>query len=391
MVDHIVKPIDPQRDVRDDRRWVGGLAASAPPARAGTARPTPLPQVEGLDAEQGCRRAGGNRALYSTCCASSPSATATAPARIAARWLAGPYKTAERIAHTVGRGRHRSAGCARTAAARRSSGRSARGRRRQACRARSRRPRAGGRALRGALAQAAPAPRRSPWTRASRKRERARLAELLAAADGDAVDHFERAAPALRAAPRRERFNALSRAVSPTTSRPACAPRRRHGRSGVALRRTQRTERPGTAQKPLVLIVDDTPENITLLNGLLRERYRTPHRHQRRARASRRRRSSAARHRAARRDDAGHGRLRGLPAPEGDAATRDIPVIFLTAKSEVEDEQQGFDAGAVDYITKPISPPIVLARVHTHLTLKAERERAERLLLNVLPARSPNG
>jgi class 3 adenylate cyclase len=42
--------------------------------------------------------------------------------------------------------------------------------------------------------------------------------------------------------------------------------------------------------------------------------------------------------------------------------------------------------GAVDYITKPISPPIVLARVHTHLTLKAERERAETLLLNVLPA-----
>jgi class 3 adenylate cyclase len=61
-------------------------------------------------------------------------------------------------------------------------------------------------------------------------------------------------------------------------------------------------------------------------------------------------------------------------------------VVFLTAKSEVEDEQRGFDAGAVDYITKPISPPIVLARVHTHLTLKAEHERAEKLLLNVLPA-----
>jgi putative two-component system response regulator len=54
-----------------------------------------------------------------------------------------------------------------------------------------------------------------------------------------------------------------------------------------------------------------------------------------------------------------------------DASTREIPVIFLTAKSEVEDEQRGFDLGAVDYIAKPISPPIVLARVKTHLTLKA--------------------
>jgi putative two-component system response regulator len=56
---------------------------------------------------------------------------------------------------------------------------------------------------------------------------------------------------------------------------------------------------------------------------------------------------------------------------KADAATRHIPVIFLTAKAEVEDEQKGFDVGAVDYITKPISPPIVLARVATQLTLKA--------------------
>src|SRR4030042_2498030 len=50
--------------------------------------------------------------------------------------------------------------------------------------------------------------------------------------------------------------------------------------------------------------------------------------------------------------------------------TRDIPVVFLTAKAEVEDEMKGFELGAVDYITKPISPPVVLARVQTHLRLK---------------------
>jgi len=55
-------------------------------------------------------------------------------------------------------------------------------------------------------------------------------------------------------------------------------------------------------------------------------------------------------------------------------ATRDIPVIFLTAKSETSDEQMGFELGAVDYITKPISPPIVLARVKTNLQLKASSD-----------------
>lgn len=50
--------------------------------------------------------------------------------------------------------------------------------------------------------------------------------------------------------------------------------------------------------------------------------------------------------------------------------TSEIPVIFLTAKTELEDEKYGLELGAVDYIGKPISPPILLARVKTHLHLK---------------------
>ena len=50
---------------------------------------------------------------------------------------------------------------------------------------------------------------------------------------------------------------------------------------------------------------------------------------------------------------------------------QNIPVVFLTAKSSVEDEKLGFDLGANDYITKPISPPILLARVKTQLENKA--------------------
>lgn len=69
------------------------------------------------------------------------------------------------------------------------------------------------------------------------------------------------------------------------------------------------------------------------------------------------------------------------------ALTRKIPVIFVTAMTDIENEARGFEVGAVDYITKPVSPPIVLARVATHLALYDQnrvleekvRERTEEL------------
>ena len=57
--------------------------------------------------------------------------------------------------------------------------------------------------------------------------------------------------------------------------------------------------------------------------------------------------------------------------------TADIPVIFLTVKGDVEDEIKGFEVGAVDYITKPMSAPIVLSRVKTHLSLTKARKLLE--------------
>jgi putative two-component system response regulator len=61
-------------------------------------------------------------------------------------------------------------------------------------------------------------------------------------------------------------------------------------------------------------------------------------------------------------------------------ATAAIPVIFVTALTDTDDELEGFAAGAVDYITKPVSPPIVRARVRTHLSLVSmEALRASRL------------
>ncbi|MCB1851876.1 MAG: two-component system response regulator [Gammaproteobacteria bacterium] len=60
---------------------------------------------------------------------------------------------------------------------------------------------------------------------------------------------------------------------------------------------------------------------------------------------------------------------------KGNPHTRDIPVIFLTIKSEVSDEVRGFNLGASDYITKPMSPPIVSARVSTHLALHRAQQQ----------------
>lgn len=122
--------------------------------------------------------------------------------------------------------------------------------------------------------------------------------------------------------------------------------------------------------KPTVLVVDDTPDNLTLMSELLMDRYRV-----RVANSGERALKIAAS------DDVPDLILLDIMMPgmdgyevcarlKAEAATRDIPVIFLTAKVTVEDEERGLALGAVDYITKPISPPIVLARVATQLALK---------------------
>jgi sigma-B regulation protein RsbU (phosphoserine phosphatase) len=86
-----------------------------------------------------------------------------------------------------------------------------------------------------------------------------------------------------------------------------------------------------------------------------------------------------------------------------DTETRDVPVIFLTGQTEIEDETRGFDVGAVDYIHKPFSAPVVKARVQTHLALRGmrqqlalqllamqkEMETARQIQLSILPDEIP--
>ncbi|MBF0151797.1 MAG: two-component system response regulator [Magnetococcales bacterium] len=129
---------------------------------------------------------------------------------------------------------------------------------------------------------------------------------------------------------------------------------------------------PDTQKK--ILIVDDTPENLDILKEILSPYYRV--------------------------QIATNGRLAlriafspnppdlilldvMMPVMDGyevchhlkeNEKTREIPVLFVTAKSEVEDEIKGFSLGAADYLVKPISPPIVLARVRTHLAMHDQRQ-----------------
>ena len=121
--------------------------------------------------------------------------------------------------------------------------------------------------------------------------------------------------------------------------------------------------------KQVILVVDDTALNLALVTDLLKGSYKIKV-------ATNGERALAIA--AASPPDLilldvmmpvmdGYETCRRLKADE---RLRDIPVIFLTAKSKVEDEEFGFSLGAVDYIAKPISPPLLIARVKTHLALK---------------------
>ncbi|WP_018693316.1 GGDEF domain-containing response regulator [Algicola sagamiensis] len=135
-------------------------------------------------------------------------------------------------------------------------------------------------------------------------------------------------------------------------------------------------------EPPVVLIVDDSSSNIQIIAGCLKEDY-----HIRIA-------TSGEKCLELVHDDPqpdivlldiempnmnGHETCEQLKA---DKFTENIPVIFITCKDSEEDEAHGFLLGGVDYITKPISPAVVKARVNTHLTLKYQRDKLEHLAMH---------
>ncbi|MES2682386.1 MAG: two-component system response regulator [Pseudomonadota bacterium] len=134
-------------------------------------------------------------------------------------------------------------------------------------------------------------------------------------------------------------------------------------------------------QMQTILVVDDAPENIDVLSGILRGEYKV--------RAAINGEKALA---IAMSDKPPDLVLLDIMMPgmsgyevcqrlKAHLPTRHIPVIFCTAMGEVENEQRGFEVGCVDYITKPVSPPLVLARVKTHLALHHQNRVLEGMVL----------
>lgn len=129
----------------------------------------------------------------------------------------------------------------------------------------------------------------------------------------------------------------------------------------------------GMATRQTILIVDDTPENIEVMARALGDDYRI------RFATS----GVAALNLVQEEQPAlilldlmmpGMDGYEVLERLKEDGLTRDIPVIFVTARNDMESETHALEAGGVDFITKPVNPAVVRARIKTHLTLQAQKD-----------------
>jgi putative two-component system response regulator len=131
------------------------------------------------------------------------------------------------------------------------------------------------------------------------------------------------------------------------------------------------TGEPSFSDRPTILVVDDTSDNLTLISSLLKDIYRV--------KVANNGEKALRFIQGGSQPDlilldimmpglSGYDVIKELKA---NPQTREIPVIFLTAMTDSAEEKKGLELGAADYITKPVSPPIVLARVKTQLQNKA--------------------
>ena len=134
-------------------------------------------------------------------------------------------------------------------------------------------------------------------------------------------------------------------------------------------------------EQPVILLVDDVAANIQLLANFLNDKYRI------KVATDGKRTLQLAKS-----DPIPDLILLDIEMPgmdgyevcrqlKSDALTATIPIIFVTAKDADDDEELGLELGAIDYITKPLRPAIVLARVNTQIILKQQRDQLEKMAL----------
>jgi diguanylate cyclase (GGDEF)-like protein len=133
--------------------------------------------------------------------------------------------------------------------------------------------------------------------------------------------------------------------------------------------------------RPLILIVDDTPANIDVLVHLLQPTYRIMV-------ATSGQKALNALQQSNKPDlillDIIMPEMNGYEVCQkikDDSSIKEIPIIFVTARSALDDEERGFNLGAVDYITKPFQKSIVLARIGVHIRLKLKSEYLEQVVM----------
>jgi len=319
MVDFITKPIEPDDLWRALLRWIpsrgeaeGARAPEASESRSGLVGSAVL-QIPGLDVAQGLRRAIGNIPLYLSLLRRFVTGQRSMGDEIQALVQGQDWSSAEMVAHTL-------KGVAGNIGAH--SLQAQAGRLEEALREPARRSDAA--ALAQVLAR--------------------QLAELIVGIEAQ-LSPQPLAAPVAAAAP------------GPAPAAQATTPASAAGLDA-------------STERPVVLVVDDTPENLSLMSAVLKDHYKV---------------------RVASKGERALQIAQASPAPDiilldvmmpemdgyevcrrlkQDPRSAHIPVLFLTAKTDIESESAGFKVGGVDYIAKPISPPVVLARVQAQLQLK---------------------
>jgi PAS domain S-box-containing protein len=392
MSDHVSKPIDPDALFAALRRWANPWQVRAAGEEDRPVKPANdliVPEIDGVDVTSGLRRVAGNKRLYRDLLAQFVSKQAEVNSQILAAIDSGDNKLAERIVHAV-RGVTGNIGLGNVFTAAEKLERAIREVDsavpmlvEEFTEVASRQVQAIQNAMGDFMPGQSAGPERSrAFDEQAALAAVAQLWALLEASDGDAAEAFLAVERILAGTVDKLRLDTLNAAISEFDFDGARMKldEIRKQFIGVRIGADNVTD---AEQEKLVLIVDDAPANLQMVRSILKDDFKI-----------RVATSGAKALDLVKAEPHPDLILLDVMMPEMDgyevcrtlkatSEAKDIPVIFLTGKTDAEDETKGFKVGAVDYIHKPFSPAVVKARVHTHLVLREAREQLARQLSDI--------